>query len=188
MNNKYNILSSTSGSKTFNSMLFSGNGIGSYNRIRNYKTPISNNNTINLTYYINLIDFVENTITIPTKNYSNESTNVSSYFGGRATVYNSNNEMCGTCGATFLNIQNSSNIYTEISNYLTIDNGLIISWFTPSNPANLEIDTIVNSMVTECIVKSTTKIGSNPYYGMTFNMIVSSNNGVITFSLTSVSN
>jgi hypothetical protein len=141
-----------------------------------------------------VLDFVTNSTTIPTTVTSSD--NSSSYFAGRAPLYVSNTlTVCGTCAATFLSIQTpdnvdypdaSSNIYTDISNYLTIDNGLILSWLTPSNPINLELDTIVNSMVTECIVKSTTKIGVNPYYGMTFNMIVSSDNGVITFALTSI--
>jgi hypothetical protein len=36
-------------------------------------------------------------------------------------------------------------------------------------------------MVTECIVYANTKIGVNPYYGMKFNLTVSSKNGRIYF-------
>lgn len=194
MSNKYNVLSSTGGTKTKYSMMYSGNGIGSYNRIYNYnqRNPVQPN-VVNLSYYIYASDFLDNSTTIQTT--ITDLSNNSSYFAGRAPLYVSNTTTpCGTCAATFLSIQTPtvdyptapSNIYTDISNYLTVDNGLIISWLTPSNPVNLEIDSILDSMVTECIVKSTTKIGVNPYYGMTFNMIVSNDSGKITFALTSI--
>jgi hypothetical protein len=204
MENRINILSSTCGVKTLNSMIFSGNGLGSYNRIYNYNkqfpTPTSNPITptkpvINLSYYISATSFINNAVIIPTSNYNSTSSNESSYFSGRTTLYDTlTNLPCGTCGATFLSIKTPTNdsnttpenIYTQISNYLTVDNGFVISWFTPSNPINLEIDSIINSMVTECIVTSTTKIGVNPYYGMTFNMVVSNNNDIITFTIKSI--
>lgn len=177
-------------------MIYSGNGIGSYNRIynydqRNHVQPIVK--PITLSYYILASDFLNNRTDIATTIY--DPSNISVYFAGRAPLYVSGtNTPCGTCAATFLSIQTPtvdyptapSNIYTDISNYLTVDNGLIISWLTPSNPVNLEINSILDSMVSECIVKATTKIGVNPYYGMTFNMIVSSVSGTITFTLTSI--
>jgi hypothetical protein len=193
-----NILSSTSGTKTLSSMIFSGNGIGNYNRINNYNQNhlVNDNSNKNLIYYMIAKDFITNTIVIPTSNNDSNSTNSSSYFAGRTTLFDLSHNPCGTCGATFLNIQvpngfgfgtgSGSNIYTQIYNFLTIDNGLIISWLTPTNPINLEIDSILNSMVTECIVTSTTKIGVNPYYGKTFNMVVSSNKGIIMFNLTQI--
>ena len=67
-----------------------------------------------------------------------------------------------------------------------VDNGLIISWFTPTTLINLELDSILHSMVTECIVISSTKVGVNPFYGKTFNMVVSSDNEKIYFKLTEV--
>jgi len=170
-------------------MIFSGNNIGNYNRIyafdKLHPKP-------SLYYYIQANEFINNTITIPTSNSVSGSTNSSLYFAGRTTVYNINNRPCGTCGASFLNIQSStdvnetlpSNIYTQINNNLSIDNGLILSWLTPTNPINLEIDSVLNSMITECIVTSTIKIGVNPYYGQTFNMIVANNSGKISFTLT----
>ncbi len=77
-------------------------------------------------------------------------------------------------------------IYTDISNYLSVDNGLVISWFTPTTLINLELDSIIHSMVTECIVVASTKIGFNPFYGKTFNMIVSSDDEKIYFKLTKI--
>ena len=80
-------------------------------------------------------------------------------------------------------MQNADGIYTDISNYLSVDNGLIISWFTPTRLINLELDSIVHSMITQCIVKASTKIGFNPFYGKTFNMVVSSDDQKIYFKL-----
>jgi hypothetical protein len=139
-----------------------------------------------LSYYLFVQDFIDSLIEIPTSNVpvSNPTTISSLYIAGRAPVYNLQNEKVGFCSASFLCIQNADSIITDISNYLSIDNGLIISWFTPTTLINLELDTIIHSMVTECIVSANTKIGFNPFYGKKFNMIVSSDSGKVYFKLT----
>ena len=138
-------------------------------------------------YYLLVNEFIQDCITIPTTNLQPSSANTSLYFAGRATVYDTaTNEIAGICSASFLCLNNGQNIFVDISNYLSLKNGLIVSWLTPSTPANLEIDSIVYSMVTECIVKASTKVGVNPYYGHDFNMIVSSEKGKITFQLTPI--
>lgn len=140
-----------------------------------------------LSYYIFIADFIKSFIKIPTSNVLVDSSTVSSkYLAGRAPVYNVLNEKVGTCSASFLCMQNANGIFTDISNYLSIDNGLIVSWLTPTTLINLELDSIVHSMVTECIVKASTKIGFNPFYGKTFNMIVSSDDQKIYFKLTRI--
>lgn len=132
-------------------------------------------------YYLNIDEFISNFITIPTTNYVEDSPNTSSYIAGRATLYKTkNDDKFGICSASFLCI-NTDNVFVDIANYITLDNGLIISWLTPSTCANLEIDSIINSMVTECIVTASTKIGFNPYYGKKFNLKVKSKNGKICF-------
>jgi hypothetical protein len=137
-----------------------------------------------LTYYLYIEDFINSMIEIPTSNVSGESTTISSkYLAGRAPVYDTHDVEIGTCSASFLCMQNADGIFTDISNYLSIDNGLIVSWFTPTTLIDLELDSIIHSMVTECIVIASTKIGFNPYYGKTFNMIVSSDNEKIYFIL-----
>jgi hypothetical protein len=138
-----------------------------------------------MTYYLYIEDFIESFIEIPTSNVSGDSSTISSkYLVGRAPIYNRQDEKFGTCSASFLCMQNEDGIYTDISNYLSADNGLVISWFTPTTLINLELDSIIHSMVTECIVLANTKIGFNPYYGKKFNMIVSSDNEKIYFKLT----
>lgn len=138
-----------------------------------------------LLYYLNVSDFIQSFIEIPTSNVLVDSTTISSsYLAGRAALYDRHDEKVGTCSASFLCIQNSDGIYTDISNYLSVDNGLVISWFTPTTLINLELDSIVHSMVTECIVLANTKVGFNPFYGKKFNMIVSSDDGRIYFKLT----
>lgn len=141
------------------------------------------------TYYLNVSDFIDSMIQIPTSNVSDpSSTSASKYLAGRAFVYNTNNVAVGTCSASFLCIQNSTDIYTDISNYLTTADGLIVTWFTPTNLANLELDTIVNGMVTECMVTVTTKVGEAPLYGQSFSLIVSSNGTQISFQFTRIDN
>lgn len=138
-----------------------------------------------LSYYLFVEDFINSFIEIPTSNVSVDSSTIaSSYLAGRAALYNNYDEKVGTCSASFLNMQNGDGIFTDISNYLSVDNGLIISWFTPTTLINLELDSIIHSMVTECIVVASTKIGFNPFYGKTFNMIVSSDDEKIYFKLT----
>lgn len=140
-----------------------------------------------LLYYLYTEDFIKSFIEIPTSNVLVDSTTLSSrYLAGRAAVYNEKNEKVGSCSASFLCIQNEENILVDISNYLSVDNGLIVSWFTPSTLINLELDSVIHSMVTECIVKASTKIGFNPFYGKTFNMIVSSDAQKIYFKLSEI--
>jgi hypothetical protein len=138
-----------------------------------------------LSYYLYIEDFIESFIEIPTCNVSttDSSTIASKYFAGRAPIYNRQDQKVGTCSASFLCMQNEDGIFTDISNYLSVDNGLVVSWFTPTTLINLELDSIIHSMVTECIVVASTKIGFNPFYGKTFNMIVSSDNEKIYFKL-----
>ncbi len=138
-----------------------------------------------LTYYLYVSDFAESFIEIPTSNVSGSSPTISSkYLAGRAAIYNSDDLMVGTCSASFLCMQNSDGIYTDISNFISVDSGLIVTWFTPTTLINLELDTIVNSMVTECMVQATTKVGANPFYGETFSLIVSSVEEKIYFEFT----
>lgn len=137
-----------------------------------------------LSYYLYVQDFIDSFIEIPTSNVSVDSTTLSSkYLAGRAPIYNTKDEHVGTCSASFLCIQNSEDIFTDISNYLAVDNGLIVTWFTPTTLINLELDTIVHGMVTECIVVASTKVGFNPFYGKKFNMVVSSDDEKIYFKL-----
>lgn len=138
-----------------------------------------------LVYYLNISDFALSFIEIPTSNVDVDGTTISSkYLAGRAPIYNEANQKVGTCSASFLCMQTADGIYTDISNYLSADNGLVVSWFTPTTLINLELDSIVHSMVTECMVVASTAIGFNPLYGRTYNLIVSSLNGRIYFEFT----
>lgn len=168
------------------------NGVINPNTIKGNVADTSNKKTSKkhkkLSYYIYTADFIKSMIEIPTSNVLVDSSTISSkYLAGRAPVYNLQNEKVGTCSASFLCIQNQDgSIFTDISNYLSIDNGLIVSWFTPTTLINLELDTIIHSMVTECIVIASTKIGFNPFYGKKFNMVVSSDSSKIYFKLTRI--
>lgn len=135
-----------------------------------------------LTYYLYIADFAQSFIEIPTSNVSDPSSTISSrYLAGRAAIYDEHNIKVGTCSASFLCMQNQDGIYTDISNFLSVDNGLIVSWFTPTTLINLELDSIIHGMVTECIVTASTKVGFNPFFGKTFDLTVSSDNERIYF-------
>lgn len=140
-----------------------------------------------ITYYLYITDFVNSLIEIPTSNVSGGSTTIASnYIAGRAPIYNVNNIPVGTCSASFLSMETPDGIFTDISNYLSADNGLIVTWFTPTTLINLELDSIVNGMVTECTVVVTTKIGVSPFFGQTFDLIVSSDGQKIYFQFSRI--
>lgn len=140
-----------------------------------------------ITYYLYIADFANSFVQIPTSNVSGESTTLaSSYLAGRAPIYDSNNILAGTCSASFLSMQTDQGIFTDIANYIATYDGLIVTWFTPTTLINLELDSIINSMVTECITKVTTKVGVSPYYGQTFNLVVSSDDEKIYFQFTRI--
>jgi len=138
-----------------------------------------------ITYYLYISDFAESFIEIPTSNVSPDSPTIgSTYLAGRSAVYDQDNNKVGTCSASFLCMQNADGIYTDISNYFSVDSGLIVTWFTPTTLINLELDSIINSMVTECMVVASTNVGFNPFYGQTFSLIVSSDDEKIYFEFT----
>lgn len=141
-----------------------------------------------LTYYLYISDFAASFIQIPTSNVSVDSPTIaSSYLAGRAPIYNAaNNVQVGTCSASFLNMQTVDGVFTDISNYLVAENGLIVTWFTPTTLRNLELDSIIHSMVTECTVVVTTKVGFSLVYGQTFSLIVSSDDEKIYFQFTRI--
>ncbi len=144
-------------------------------------------NITELLYYLYIEDFIKSFIEIPTSNVLVDSSTISSkYLAGRAPIYDNQDAKAGTCSASFLCMQNQDGIYTDISNYLSVNNGLIISWFTPTTLINLELDSIIHSMVTECMVVASTKVGFNPLYGESFNMVVSSDDQKIYFQLSRI--
>ena len=150
------------------------------------KAECSHPNGTPMTYFLNVREFIAGLIEIPAMpiptptppprfpNFRNGTT-AAKYLAGIANIYMAgNNRSVGRCSASFLCYKNNHRFYTDISNYLSVDNGLIVSWFTPTTLVNLEVDSIINGMVTECIVVAATKIGPNPFYGETFNLCVSS--------------
>lgn len=137
-----------------------------------------------MTYFLNVEEFTKSFTEIPTNpvDQTNSTTNGSTYLAGIANLYDSKvpNQSVGRCSASFLCLSNGQNkkgkgvIYTDISNYVSVDNGLIVSWFTPTTLANLELESIIHSMVNESLVMATTKIGAHPLYGEQLNLVVSS--------------
>lgn len=140
-----------------------------------------------ITYYLSIADFAKSFIQIPTSNVFVDSTTIaSSYLAGMAPIYNEKNVKSGTCSASFLSMKSADGIFTDISNYISTVDGLIVTWFTPTKLINLELDTIINSMVTECTVVVTTKVGASLFFGQTFNLIVSSDGQRIYFKFSRI--
>jgi hypothetical protein len=148
---------------------------------------------VNPTYYLLVEDFVNSMVAVQTGvpaelagNSANLTTVDSSYIYGRAPLYrgNSTNGVpVGTCAASFMNSQDTNNrVYSAISNFISTDDGMIVSWFTPTFLSNLELDSLVNGMVTKCRVACNTLIGkTSPYYGKRYTLEVSSSDGKIWF-------
>lgn len=146
----------------------------------------SNNVPITLSYYLEVSEFLQNIIEIPTSNINYNKNLSSLYFSGVSNIYDTfNGEKKGNCSASFLCI-NTGVINLQILNYLYTTDGLIISWLTPTTLPNLIIDELVFGMVTECVVDVTTKVGVSKYFGKKFYMIVSQNSGKIYFNLTEI--
>ena len=145
-----------------------------------------------MTYFLKVTDFINSLVEIPAKPIRghgiHNTTTDSKYFAGIANIYvpSDDQHSVGRCSASFLCFKNDQRFYTDISNYISLDNGLIVSWFTPTTLINLELDSIINGMVTECIVVASTKIGVNPFYGETFNLVVSSDGQQIQFEFTNI--
>ena len=145
-----------------------------------------------MTYFLNVTDFINSIIEIPSRPVINphihNTTLDSKYFAGIANIYvpGDGQHSVGRCSASFLCYKTAQGFYTDIANYLSVDNGLIVSWLTPTTLINLELDSIINSMVTECIVVASTKIGVNPFYGETFDLVVSSTGQQIQFQFTQI--
>ena len=142
--------------------------------------PATSNGTP-MTYFLNVTDFINSLIEIPSKPIRNphihNTTLDSKYLAGIANIYipGDDQHSVGRCSASFLCYKNAQGIYTDISNYLSVDNGLIVSWFTPTTLIDLALDSIINGMVTEAIVVAATQIlpNPNPFFGETFNLVVS---------------
>src|SRR6266436_3081998 len=133
-----------------------------------------------MTYFLKVTDFINSLIEIPARPIRghgiHNTTTDSKYLAGITNIYvpGDDQNSVGRCSASFLCFKNDQRFYTDISNYISVDNGLIVSWFTPTTLINLELDRIINGMITECIVLAATKIGANPFFGETFNLKVSS--------------
>ena len=79
---------------------------------KNLKNRSGESDKQTLVYYLNISDFAQSFIEIPTSNLLNPSPTLdSSYLAGRAPIYDVNNVKAGICSASFLNIQTADGIF-----------------------------------------------------------------------------
>src|SRR6266496_1628087 len=98
-----------------------------------------------MTYFLKVTDFIESLIEIPATPIKFKhphiinSTTDSKYLAGIANIYipGDDQNSVGRCSASFLCFKNDQRFYTDISNFISVDNGLIVSWFTPTTLINL---------------------------------------------------
>jgi hypothetical protein len=145
-------------------------------------TNMSNSNGLEATYHLNTADLIGSLVQIPMSNVSGDSTTIAStYLAGTAPIYDASNTQAGTLSANFIVLQTADGISETISSSLSTTDGLIVSWSTPTTAPNLELDSIVNSQVSEHIVTADAKVGSSAFYGKTSNLAISSDSNNIYF-------
>jgi hypothetical protein len=128
------------------------------------------------TYHLVLADLESSLIEIPTSNVSAGSTTIASnYLAGTTALLDTHGDKVGTFSATFLSMQTSDGITTTVENHLRTDAGLIVNWSTTAAPLDLELSSILRSVVTRSTVTVTTRSGSSVYFGHDFDLVVSTN-------------
>jgi hypothetical protein len=126
------------------------------------------------TYYIDNAALEASFVEVPTSNtVFNDTVTSSSYLVSTAPLLDGSGTRVGTYSATFVSLQTASGITTDITNYVSTDAGLVVTWTTQAAPINLEFTTITESVATETTVTATTKVGASPYFGKIYNLVVS---------------
>ena len=125
--------------------------------------------------YLNISEFLNSANIVDLTPVQETSTTTSKFFGGACPVYDKHNNEVGTISASFLCFGSQDNYFVDISNYISLKNGLILTWLTSTKVANLIVSDIIFGMISDNITLANSKIGVNPFYGKSFNMNVSSN-------------
>ncbi|MES2169840.1 MAG: collagen-like protein [Actinomycetota bacterium] len=126
------------------------------------------------TYFVIADDLVQNLIEIPTSNVSVSSGTISSqYLAGTVPLYNADGARAGAFSATFLLMQTADGITSNITGYLSTSAGLTLTWVAPTTVIDLQLDTIVGSLVGEGSQNVTAIAGSAPFAGHTFRLAFS---------------
>jgi hypothetical protein len=132
-------------------------------------------------YYLNVEEFINNLVEIPVIYSTGASPSAS--IAARAPLYKvGSTNPIGTCSASFLCLNDGENVFVDISNFINIENGMIVSWFTPTTVQALELNQIIYAMITQAIVRVTTKTGSpNNFFSRTYSLTVTTNGPKIFF-------
>uniref|UniRef100_A0A6C0D1N9 Uncharacterized protein n=1 Tax=viral metagenome TaxID=1070528 RepID=A0A6C0D1N9_9ZZZZ len=132
-------------------------------------------------YYLDVEEFVTNLVELPVISITGAPPSAS--IAARAPLYKvGSTTPIGTCSASFLCLNDGENVFVDISNFINIENGLIVSWFTPTTIQALELDQIIYAMITQAIVRVSTKIGNpNNFFSRTYSLTVTTNGPKIFF-------
>ena len=140
-----------------------------------YQTPKFNVN-------VDGTEFLMNTLLVPTVSVANPD-NESKYFINNAKLRDNKNNEVGDYNVTILCMKTNNYYYITVTNNITLNNGLILSWIASSKATSLTPAELLSGMVTECHVRSNVKVGENPYYNREFRIKVTTSGGNINFDI-----
>ncbi len=126
------------------------------------------------TYFVIADDLVQNLIEVPTSNVSIGSGTISSrYLAGTVPLYNADGTTVGVFSVTFLLMQTADGISADLTGYLSTSDGLTLTWAAPTTVVDLQLDTIVGSVVGEGSQNVTAIAGSAHFTGHVFRLAFS---------------
>jgi hypothetical protein len=138
-----------------------------------------------LLYYFKISDFTKNVVNTATEILDTSNVSKALSLFGRADLYDENDNIGGEISASVNASTNTENSYTNVINYVGLNNGIIVWWPAPATIANLGLNTIINGMFSSSIVISNVAVGKDPFfYGKTFNVNVYPKDGKIYVSFT----
>ena len=130
---------------------------------------------------VNGVDFLKNTVVIPTISVDPTIQSESRYFVSNAKLIDRDIEL-GDYNVTILCMK-TTYYYITVTSNITFNNGLTLNWVASSKATSLTPAELFNGMITECIVRSNVKAGINPYYNRDFKINVSTRDGNIYFNI-----
>lgn len=167
----------------------------SYNSMKSWiykfsETSVPVNYTPGFKLKIDGTDFLKKIGVIPVLNSEGATSSETSYFIGNSKLFDNNQNSStyekevGDYSVSIINMKRDDYYYINTTNYLTLDNGLILTWLATSKVKTFTPAELFNGIVTNCITRSNIQGDKkNPYFNREFKISVSPNNGNIFFNV-----